>query len=134
MPTYSTETTNRPDTYQDTTSRALSTPNSFANFHAVAKSVRNLQEAIGLTSKESLILKYLVVNPDTYIDDRQISTLMFGIFDGNPGPAAVQEHIRGIRSKYVSEFGFDPIRSDPERGYMVASPHGAAGLDSDEAR
>lgn len=91
-----------------------------ADFHAVAKGVRHLQEAIGLTDKESLILKYLITNPGRYIDDRQISMLMFGIFDSPPGPAAVQERILGIRSKYANEFGVDPIIFDPERGYRVA--------------
>lgn len=134
MPAYSSETRNPTNAHKDATSRALSGPSPFANFHAIAKTVRNLQEAIGLTGKESLILKYLIVNPGAYIDARQISALVFGIFDGNPGPAAVQEHICGIRSKYVSEFGFDPIRFDPERGYMVAGMRSAIECDADEAR
>lgn len=131
MPACSAETRHSP-TARDCGSRlSKRKSNRFAEFQSVAKSIRNLQEAIGLTSKESLIFKYLMVNPDKYVDPRQISALAFGLFDSEAGPAAVREHIGGIRRKYLDELGIDPIRSDPERGYMITTK---GGLAANEAR
>lgn len=132
MPACSAETRHSP-TARDCGSRlSKRESNRFAEFQSVAKTVRNLQEAIGLTSKESLIFKFLILNPDRYIDPSQISALAFGLFDSEAGPAAVREHIGGIRRKYLDELGVDPIRSDPERGYMATTRSGLAGAN--EAR
>lgn len=135
MPACSAETMNWPSARENGRDGRPATreTNPYADFQAIAKTVRNLQDAIGLTSKESLILKYLIVNPDRYVDDRQIAALAFGLFDRHCGPAAVREHVASIKSKYLNEFGFDPIQCDPERGYMFLSRAGVGGYGDDES-
>ncbi|PWB82586.1 MAG: hypothetical protein C3F11_11055 [Methylocystaceae bacterium] len=123
MPTYSNETTAfRPSScqYSGRTAPSEYDASRFADRHAVTRAVRNLQDSIGLTDKESLILEYLIANRHKYIGDCEIAMLMFGIFDDNPARIMVREHIRGIRRKFLNEFGVDPIRCDPKLGYRVA--------------
>lgn len=128
MSTSSNETNASPSARRFSNSAEPSTRdlNRFVDRHDTARTLRNLQEAIGLSRKEFLILKYLIATPGKYIDDRQISMLMFGIFDGNPGPSGVQETIHRLKDKCLSEFGVDPIHCDPELGYMVAGRRDAA--------
>lgn len=124
MPTHSNET-DIPSSSLRRYSKDAPSVGRAPNRVAHAKRSRNLGAAIGLSRKESLILEYLIANPGRYVGDRQMSMLMFGIFDGDRGPDSVQKTICGIRSKWLSEFGVDPIHCDPERGYMVVSRQSA---------
>lgn len=81
-------------------------------------------QEVHLTRKESGILEYLLLHPDTYVSQE---TLISHVWDQNADEFSnsIRVHMSSLRKKLRTALGYDPIRNKVGLGYRLGTEEGA---------